>query len=158
MPALYQFIQIAYWLALSTWFGAVLFVAVAWPVILSTVRDANPVLPTVLSVNLEGQHGALLAGTIIANVIARLSRYQFICAGALLITIAIQLGARWQDWSSGIPRLILYLAAAGLLVYDWRFIEPRIQEQRKQYLDHADSPKWPTPRGRSSTGITAGAS
>ena len=141
MSALYQFIQIAYWLALSTWFGSVLFIAVTWPVIFSTVRDANPVLPTVLSVNLEGQHGSLLAGTIIANVISRLTRYQFICAGALLITIAIQLHDRWQDWSSGMPRLILYIAAVGLLVYDWRFIEPKIQEQRKQYLDHADEPE-----------------
>jgi uncharacterized protein DUF4149 len=141
MPALYQFIQIIYWLGLATWFGCVLFIAVTWPVIFSTVREANPVLPTVLSVNLEGQHGTLLAGTIVANLIARLTRIQLICAGALLITIAIQLGAHWQDYASGIPRLILYLAAVGLLVYDWWFIEPKIHEQRKQYLDHADEPE-----------------
>src|SRR5690349_16620971 len=118
MPALYQFIQIAYWLALATWFGAVLFIAVSWPVIYSTVREADPVLPTVLSVNLEGQHGSLLAGTIVANLIARLTRIQLICAGVLLIAIAVQLGARWQDWASGIPRLILFLAAVGLVAYD----------------------------------------
>ena len=141
MAALYQFIQIAYWLALSTWFGCVLFVAVASPVILSTVREADPVLPTVLSVNLEGQHGSLLGGTIIANIISRLTLYQLICAATLLIVIAIQLGAHWQDYSSGIPRLLLYLAAVGLLVYDWRFVEPKVRQYRKEYLDHADEPE-----------------
>jgi hypothetical protein len=119
----------------------VLFIAVTWPIILSTVREANPILPTVLSVNLEGQHGSLLAGTIIANIIARLTLYQLICAAALLITIAIQLGAHWQDYSAGVPRLILYFAAVGLLVYDWRFIEPKIRQYRKDYLDHADEPE-----------------
>ena len=59
-------VQIAFWMALSTWFGAVLFVVLAPPIILRAVRQNNPVLPTVLSVNLEGQHGTLLAGSIIA--------------------------------------------------------------------------------------------
>src|SRR6478672_9772072 len=110
MSALYQFIQIAYWLALSTWFGGVLFVAVSWQVIFRTVREANPVLPTVLSVNLEGQHGTLLAGTIVADIIAMLTRIQLVCAAALLITIAIQLRLHSQDWSASIPRTALYLA------------------------------------------------
>ncbi len=50
----FQLIQIVFWLALSTWFGAVLFIAVAAPIIFRTVRESNPVLPMVLSVNLEG--------------------------------------------------------------------------------------------------------
>src|SRR3954454_21167129 len=66
MPSsdLYQIVQIVYWLALATWFGGVLFVAISAPVILRTVRENNPILPHVLSVNLEGQHATLLAGSI----------------------------------------------------------------------------------------------
>ena len=59
---LFQLVQIVYWLALATWFGGVLFVAIAAPAVFRTVRENNPVLPHVLSVNLEGQHGTLLAG------------------------------------------------------------------------------------------------
>src|SRR5580704_19328585 len=61
---LLDLVQVVYWLALSTWFGGVLFIAAAAPVIIKTVKDADPLLPTVLSVNLEGQHGTLLAGGI----------------------------------------------------------------------------------------------
>lgn len=141
MSALYEFIQITYWLALSTWFGGVLFIAVAWPVIFRTVREAEPVLPTVLSVNLEGQHGSLLAGTIVANLIALLTRVELVCAAAVLVTSAVQLGNRWQEWSVAIPRVVCYLAALVLLVYDWRMIAPKIAAQRKEYLDHADEPE-----------------
>jgi hypothetical protein len=67
-------VQILYWLALSTWFGGVLFVALSAPVIFRTVREQNPLLPTVLSVNLEGQHGTLLAGSIVGNLLTMLLR------------------------------------------------------------------------------------
>jgi len=90
MSTLFQFVQIAYWLALATWFGAVLFVALAPPVILRTMRDTKPVLPNVLSVNLEGQHGTLLAGTIMGNLIEPLIRLQLVCAGVLLVALAAQ--------------------------------------------------------------------
>jgi hypothetical protein len=140
MTLLFEFVQIIYWLALSTWFGGVLFIAIAWPIIFRTVRENDPVLPTVLSVNLEGQHGSLLAGTIVANLITMLTRVQLICAGAVLITIAVQLAFRLQEPVAAIPRVILFIAAVALLIYDWRFIAPRIEEQRQLYLDHADEP------------------
>src|SRR5258707_12113971 len=103
MSALYLFIQITYWLALSTWFGSVLFLAVAWPVIYRTVREADPVLPEVLSVNLEGQHGSLLAGTIFANPIGMLTRGQFIFAGAMLITMRGQVSEPVEEWAAAVP-------------------------------------------------------
>ena len=34
-----------------------------------TVRESNPLLPLVLSVNLDGQHGTLLAGSIVSNLL-----------------------------------------------------------------------------------------
>ena len=107
-------------------------------------RSARPIrcCQKVLSVNLEGQHGSLPGqDDRRENLIAMLTRVQLICAGAVLVTMAIQLGKQWQDWSAAIPRLILYVAAVGLLVYDWRFIAPQIEAQRKQYLDHADEPE-----------------
>ena len=45
---------------------------VAAQVIMRTMHENNPLLPHVLSVNLEGQHGTLLAGTIIGNLISTL--------------------------------------------------------------------------------------
>src|SRR4051812_18917631 len=88
MPLL--IVQIIYWLALSTWFGGVLFVIIAAPIILNTVRDSKLILPTVLSVNLENQHATLLGGSIVANLIERISRIEIACAVALLLTLFAQ--------------------------------------------------------------------
>ena len=67
---LFQLVQIVYWLSLATWFGGALFVAMAVPAIFRTVGENNPVLPHVLSVNLEGQHGTLLSGSIVGALYA----------------------------------------------------------------------------------------
>src|SRR5919112_1449160 len=83
----FQFVQIAYWLALATWFGAVLFLTLAPPVILRTVRETNPV---VLSVNLEGQHGTLLAGSITSNLMSIVMRIELACAAVLLLAALAQ--------------------------------------------------------------------
>jgi hypothetical protein len=146
---MFQAIQIAYWLALSTWFGGVLFIAMAAPVIFRTVRDADPTLPKVLSVNLEGQHGTLLAGTIVANLLNVLLRVQLLCGAVLLVAILGQ----WFfiDRSPGLGLLLpilrtaMYLAAVGLLIYDWRVVWPRIQKFRQEYIDHADEPEVANP-------------
>ena len=45
-PRMLLLVQIVYWLALSTWFGGVLFVALSAPVVFNTVRENNPILPT----------------------------------------------------------------------------------------------------------------
>jgi hypothetical protein len=140
MPAVFEFVQIFYWLALSTWFGSVLFVAIAAPIILRSVREANPLLPTVLSVNLEGQHSTLLGGTIVANLLKALTRVELICAAVILVTMAVQLGKQWQDWSAAIPRAVMFLIAAMLVVYNWRFVWPQIERHRQEYIDHADEP------------------
>jgi hypothetical protein len=140
---LFQFVQIAYWLALSTWFGAVLFVALAPPVILRTMREAKPVLPNVLSVNLEGQHGTLLAGSIMANLLGPLVRLQIVCAAVLLVAIAAQWFLIDVTGSNVIPpvfRSALYIAAVVFFVYDWRVVWPKTWEYRQKYIDHADEP------------------
>ena len=42
-----------YWVALATWFGSAAFVAVAAPIIFRVIRESDPTLPGVLSVNLD---------------------------------------------------------------------------------------------------------
>jgi hypothetical protein len=143
MQLLFQFVQIAYWLALATWFGAVLFVALAPPVILRTMDEAKPVLPHVLSVNLEGQHGTLLAGTIMGNLLGPLVRLQIVCAAVLLVALAAQwflIDLHGENVVAPIVRCALYLAAVVLFVYDWRVTWPKTWKYRQEYLDHADEP------------------
>jgi hypothetical protein len=141
---MFPVIQIAYWLALATWFGGLLFVAIAAPVVFRTVRDADPTLPKVLSVNLDGQHATLLSGTIVGNILESLRRVQLICAGILLLAILGQ----WffidrndkEQLVGAIVRTALYLGAVAMLLYDWRVVWPRIQQYRNEYIDHADEP------------------
>ena len=140
---LFQFVQIAYWLALATWFGAVLFVALAPPVILRTVREAKPVLPHVLSVNLEGQHGTLLAGTIMGNLLGPLVRLQLVCAAVMFVALAGQwflIDLTGPNVVQPIVRTALFLAAVVLFVYDWRVVWPKIWRYRQEYIEHADEP------------------
>jgi hypothetical protein len=138
-----QLIQIAYWLALATWFGGVVFVAVAAPIIFKTVREHDPTLPRVLSVNLEGQHSTLLAGSIVGNILEVITRVQLVCAGVLLLAILAEwvyvarTGALWINLAL---RSALYLASAVLLIYNWRVVWPRIARHRQSYIDNADDP------------------
>lgn len=141
-------VQIAFWMALSTWFGAVLFVVLAPPIILRTVRESNPLLPTVLSVNLEGQHGTLLAGSIIGQLMQPLIRIELVCSGVLLISLIGQwiiLQPRGSDLMLPIFRSALYLAATVFLIYNWRVVWPRMWQYREEYLDHADEPELANP-------------
>jgi hypothetical protein len=149
MPWHYILVQIFFWMALATWFGAVLFVAVAPQIIQKTVRENNPVLPSVLSVNLEGQHGTLLAGSIVAARMAPLQKLVLACSGLLLLALVGQ----WlvlsptggSDLLLAILRTAMYLSATVLLIYDWRIVWPRSLKFRQEYLDHADEPEIANP-------------
>jgi hypothetical protein len=137
-------VQIVYWLALSTWFGGVLFVGVAAQVIFRTMKEDKPVLPHVLSVNLEGQHGTLLAGSIIGNLISTMAKIEMICAGVLLAAIS----AQWflidlqnrANLLSAFVRSAFYLASTFIVLYDWRVLWPRIWKHRREFIDNADDP------------------
>ena len=142
---LFDFVQIVYWLALSTWFGGVLFIAVSAPIIFRTIRESDPTLPTVLSVNLEGQHSTLLGGTIVSNLIGMLLRVELACAAILAIAIAVQWGMHVQDWPAMLIRTVLLAAAVILVIYDWRVVWPRIKHHRQEYIDHADEPEIANP-------------
>ena len=139
----FHLIQILYWLALATWFGGVMFVAVAAPIIFRTVRESNPVLPAVLSVNLENQHGTLLAGSIVGNLLATLVRVELLCAAVLGVAIVAQWFFIDRSGNNVVPPIVrsaLYLAALVLVLYDWRFVWPKVWKFRQEYIDHADEP------------------
>src|SRR3954449_1861142 len=145
----FSLLQIIYWIALATWFGGVLFIAVAAPVIFKTVKDNNPILPTVLSVNLEGQHGSLLAGTIVANLITTLFRIEVICAAAIVLGLigqwSQQSDIQSPDAVAALLRTAMFLAALGFMIYDWRVVWPTITLFREQYIAHADEPEVANP-------------
>ena len=139
----FSLLQIIYWIALAPWFGGVLFIAIAAPIIFKTVKENNPILPMVLSVNLEGQHGSLLAGTIVANLISHLKWIESICAGGLLVGLIGQwrLSETSGDaWLLPMVRSGMFVAALGFMLFDWRLIWPKITLFRDQYIAHADEP------------------
>ncbi|HTL31316.1 MAG TPA: DUF4149 domain-containing protein [Tepidisphaeraceae bacterium] len=145
---LFQLVQILYWLALSTWFGSVLFIAVAAPIIFRTVREANPLLPNVLSVNLQGQHGELMAGTIVGNLLSRLAQIEIVCAAVLLVILIVQpftIDTRDTNKTAMILRTAMYFVAAALVLVDRFVLWPNIWKSRQEYLDHADEPEVANP-------------
>jgi hypothetical protein len=136
-------ISILYWLSLATWFGGAVFVAVAAPSIFRTVRETEPILPTVLSVNLEGQHGTLLAGSIVNNLLGSLARLAWLCSGGLLLAFIgewVLVAKEGHDWVLPLGRSSLYIAAVALAVYDARVVRPKVEEARQTYIDNADEP------------------
>ncbi len=147
MPPAFDFVQMLYWLSLSTWFGGVLFIAIAAQVIFRTVRENNPLLPTVLSVNLEGQHGTLLAGSIVADLLKVLGKIELICGGGLLLALI----AQWviidpsRFWLLHLSRSALFVGAVAILFYDRQIIEPQVWKYRQEYIDHADEPDLANP-------------
>ncbi|MDP9173767.1 MAG: hypothetical protein M3O30_07860 [Planctomycetota bacterium] len=141
--------QVLYWLGLSTWFGGALFIGVAAQVIFNTVKENDPTLPRVLSVNLQSQHATLLAGSIVGNLIAMLARIELACAALLFVTIAAQWFlidlANPLSRVSAFVRSALYLASTGIVVYDWRVLWPRIRDSRQKFIDNADNPEIANP-------------
>jgi hypothetical protein len=146
---LFELLTVCYWLAAATWFGAVLFLVIAPPVILRVVRENHPILPQVLSVNLEGQHGTLLAGSIVAALCKFIRPIETACLVVLGLVIAVQWvssGASLQGsgLSSAVPLLIrtmIFTLAAGFFLFDWRWVFPRVMKYRQEYLDNADHPE-----------------
>src|SRR4051812_43743779 len=138
-----QIVQIAYWLALSTWFGGGMFIAIAAPIIFRTVRESNPVMTDVLSVNLEGQHATLLSGSIVSNLLARLAQIEIVCAIIILVSLIPQFMT--SEWNLAIIRCVLCLAAAGVAAYDHFFIWPRLRKAREEFIEHADEPELANP-------------
>jgi hypothetical protein len=141
---LFQLVQTVYWLALSIWFGGAMFIGIAVQAIHRTVRENNPVLPHVLSVNLEGQHSTLLSGNIISSLVSIMGRIGLVCAAVLLVAIGsqwflIDLSDGWQK-ALAFVRTALFLAATLAVIYNGWFLWPRIMTVRQSFIDNADDP------------------
>jgi hypothetical protein len=146
---LFQLVQTVYWLALSVWFGGAMFIGIAAQEILRTVRENNPILPHVLSVNLEGKHSTLLSGAIVGNLVGILSKIETLCAGLLIVAMAAQwfqidLGDSSAKVSAFV-RSALCLAATGVMIYDGWIRWPRIMKARQEFIEAADDPEKANP-------------
>jgi hypothetical protein len=139
----YQLVQLVYWLSLSTLLGSVLFVLLAAPSVFRTIRENNPILSHVLSVNMEGQHSTLLAGAVVTGLLQRLLRVELVCGGLLLVTLIVQpfvIDLSSAGAGSAVVRAVLFLAAGGVAFYDWQYVWPKVNASRAEYIDHADEP------------------
>ena len=148
MTALSVLIHILYWLGLATWFGSAVFVVVAAPIVFRTVREGDPTLPTVLSVNLEGQHSDLLAGGIVSNLLSALTRLAYACAAIMALGLAVEwvlVANGGVNWTLPLLRTALFIAAVGLAVYDGRVVRPKVEQARQDYVDNADDPDLANP-------------
>ncbi|MGA2582517.1 MAG: hypothetical protein ABSG31_04495 [Tepidisphaeraceae bacterium] len=141
---LFQFVQVIYWLALASWFGGALFIAGAAREVFRTLRDENPVLPHVLSVNLEGKHSILLGGSVVANIVAMLWRWGTLCAALLVGTVTAQWfildTTRNSERASLLIRSFLLLGAIVVSTYDRFSIWPKAWKYRKEFVENADEP------------------
>jgi hypothetical protein len=141
---LFQLVQTVYWLALSMWFGGAMFIGVAVQAIHRTVRENKPVLPHVLSVNLDDQHSTLLAGAIVGNLISAMTRVEVVCAGILFLALVsqwflIDLSDTWNK-ASAFVRFGLFLAATAVVIYNGWVLWPKVMKTRQAYIDDADDP------------------
>ncbi len=139
----FQLVQIIFWLALSAWFGAGLFIAIAAPIIFRTVRENKPVLPHVLSVNLEGQHATLLAGSIVEQLLSRFATVELACAAVVLVTSILDFfvaDMHGMNLWVGVVRCLICVGGAAIVGYDRYVIWPRIAASKTEYIEHADEP------------------
>jgi hypothetical protein len=136
-------IDAIYWLSLATWFGCVLSCAVVPPIVLRVIRESDPTLPRVLSVNLDKQHSTLLAGDVVGAILSTLFRLQGVCCVAFLPVLIV----KWFTIDLGgqrvaMPVLLsaLYVLASLFMFYGWRIVWPKVLQHRQTYLDNADNP------------------
>src|SRR5688500_14105663 len=122
-------VQTFFWLAISTWFGGALFIALAAPVIMRVTRGAEPLLPTVLSVNLDNQHGSLLAGEIVGSILKKMASVQLGCAIILFLMLLLQwlvMDLSVRNKIHAVIRSTLFVGATGLFIYDRWVIWPKV--------------------------------
>lgn len=143
MQFAFQLLQTVYWIGLASWFGGAVFIVVAGPMIFRVVQEQDPTLPRVLSVNLDAQHSTLLSSVIVGRMMQALTRAALVFAIAIavgLLAQAIILRPYGAALVQMTVRACLFLFVAGVLLYDWRSLSPRLFAQRQHFFDNADDP------------------
>ncbi len=137
-------IAIVYWLALAGWFGSVLFVVASAATVHRVVEEADPTLPTVLSVNLEGRHAALLGGRIVGDLLGKLWTIEVVAIVMLaLATVGEWLLVLRDDGNTLLPmvRALLLVVASAAAVYGNKVLRARAEKHRARYVEVADEPE-----------------
>ncbi|MEL7238746.1 MAG: hypothetical protein AAGK78_07775, partial [Planctomycetota bacterium] len=138
------------WLALAIWFGGGVFIAIAAPIIFRTVRDADPTLPRVLSVNLDTQHATLLGGEIVSKLLTGLGKITVACAIAMFLALAGMWGVailesadldRSVDTGALLVQTVLFVAATVVAFYSAFNVRQKAQQSRELYIADADDPE-----------------
>lgn len=130
-------VQGSYWLGLGVWLGGLVMLAVAAAITFKTSRAAGPVLlqPEYNTPELNGQAANILAGLIVGNVIQGLMVLQFICAGVVLVTMAIQhktmMPMLKRRPKLNLARMVLLFVPMLALAASVGYIGPRMWQERQ---------------------------
>jgi len=127
-----------YWLALGTWLGAMVMLAIAAATAFQVSREHGVTLP---SMQYEGSHLAgrdaeVFAGHVVGGMIDKLAIVQMACAVLIFITLLLQLTAfratlHLRPGSAGnVLRVLLLVVVLALLKFDRIHVNPTIHEHR----------------------------
>lgn len=143
MILLYQAVQILYWLVLSAWFGSLVFLVLAAPIVFRTVRKLEVRSGLYSDPSLQDEQTTIVAGDIVGAVLARLAQLQMVCAIALLPLMIAQLlliNLAGSNLVAAALRISLLLITIVLLHYEWRAHYPRTWRLRQEFLNNTDDP------------------
>lgn len=138
---LVQLIDTLSWAALATWFGGALFLAVASGVIFRVHRDADPTLPKVLSVNIDGDHASLLSAEVVSGIDRIYTVIGLVCAAVIVVAVIIRSVVEPAGGAARLVQGLVVLLAAIVTAYQGRSLRPRIERARLDYIADADDPE-----------------
>lgn len=132
-----------YWLALGTWLGAMIMLALAAAATFHVSREMNVTVPLLeyAPSHLAGRDAEVLGGNIVGRMIDHLSVLQMVCAVLIFITLLFQLTVfratlHLRAGSAGnVLRVLLLVAALGLLKADRIYINPAVHEHRTRLYE-----------------------
>ncbi len=141
---MFPLVQAIYWFGIAAWFGTAVAVLISINSIFRTIKEHDPTLPKVLSVNIDGDHATLLAIDLLVSLL-KLLNLVAIFGGTLVMVGGV--GQLFLAETGGprrvelILRGMLLLCSVLLVIYGWRFTTPKLARGLKTYIDQADDPE-----------------
>ena len=111
----YRLVQAFYWLCLGTWFGAIVMLIVAAPIVFATARGLEPTLHQPPYDQFPAQAADVLAGGTVGGMLVGLGVIQTVCAAGVLVCLGLQCMV-WPARIAGGVRSPLNLLRIGLLL------------------------------------------